>query len=262
MADGGWIKVYRKIRQSFVWTDANQLKLWLLLLMKASHDGNKFLFNGQEVSVSSGELVTGAFALASEFNQGVSRDNQVSWRQLWRWVKKFENAEMLTIKSTNKYSVISILHWNDYQTHDKQLSSQRQSSVNPVSTIKNAKNAENAKKESLSGDGNLTPADEFTTEVWPRYPRKQGNFQKAQEAYVQAVESGETTKSKVLAKIDEYKTYIKINNKQTGFIQTAGNWFTGHAWNGEWDTKEPEKKQDSGYQGFQQQEISDDDLPF
>lgn len=147
MADGGWIKVYRKIRQSFVWTDANQLKLWLLILMKASHDGNRFLFNGQQVDVSSGQLVTGAHALAFEFNNGVPHDNQVAWRKVWRWVKRFENEGMLTIKSNNKYSVITVVNYPQYQSNDNPMTTQRQSTDNPVTTIKNAKNTKNAKKE-------------------------------------------------------------------------------------------------------------------
>ena len=147
MADGGWIKVYRKIRQSFVWTDANQLKLWLLILMKASHEGNRFLFNGQQVDVSSGQLVTGAHALAFEFNDGVPRDNQVAWRKVWRWVKRFENEGMLTIKSNNKYSVITVVNYPQYQSNDNPVTIQRQPTDNPVTTIKNAKNAKNAKKE-------------------------------------------------------------------------------------------------------------------
>lgn len=147
MADGGWIKVYRKIRQSFVWTDANQLKLWLLILMKANHAPSKFLFNGKEVSVTSGELVTGAHALASEMNDGVRRDNQVSWRQVWRWVKKFESSGMLTIKSNTKYSVISVSKWCDYQDNDNQVSIKRQSTVNQVSTNKKEEKDKNEKKE-------------------------------------------------------------------------------------------------------------------
>lgn len=88
----------------------------------------------------------------------------------------------------------------------------------------------------------LSLPEEFATEVWPAYPKKQGNYAKSQEAYVQAVESGETTKGQVLAKIAEYKAYIKLNNKQEGFVTAAGNWFTGHGWRNEYDTKTPEKK--------------------
>ncbi len=147
MADGGWIKVYRKIRQSFVWTDANQLKLWLLILMKASHDGNRFLFNGQQVDVSSGQFVTGRDAIASEFNAGAKPVQRVSGRQLWRWIKLFEKEQMLSIKSNTKYSVITVINWGEYQEDDQRLSIASPSSVHQVSTIKNAKNAKNAKKE-------------------------------------------------------------------------------------------------------------------
>lgn len=141
----GYIKLYRKVMDSFVWANPNLLKLWLLLLMKASHDGRKFLFNGQEIALTSGQLVTGAHALASELNEGASRDNQVSWRQVWRWVKKFENEEMLTIKSNSKYSVISINNWDEYQANDKPVSIGRQSNDKPVSTNKNEKNDKNEK---------------------------------------------------------------------------------------------------------------------
>ncbi|WP_238150188.1 replication protein [Lacticaseibacillus chiayiensis] len=128
-------------------TDANQLKLWLLILMKANHAPSKFLFNGQEVSVTSGEMVTGAHALASEMNDGVRRDNQVSWRQVWRWVKKFESSGMLTIKSNTKYSIISISKWCDYQDNDNQVSIKRQSTVNQVSTNKKEEKEKKEKKE-------------------------------------------------------------------------------------------------------------------
>ena len=121
------------------------LKLWLLCLMKASHSGNKFLFNGQEVHVSSGEFVTGRDAIAKEFNEGVPRDQQIVGRTLWRWLKKFENEEMLSIKSTTKYSVISIKNWHEYQVSDQQLPNNRPSTVQQVSTIKNEKNDKNDK---------------------------------------------------------------------------------------------------------------------
>lgn len=155
MSDGGWIKLYRKIRKSFVWTNSDQLKLWLLVLMKANHEPNKFLFNGKEVSVTSGQFVTGAHVLASEFNEGVPRDKAVAWRSLWRWLKRFENEQMLTIKSNTKYSVITVLHWDEYQSVDNQVTSTRQSTDNQVTTNKNEKNEK--KEKNIYDDGKLNP---------------------------------------------------------------------------------------------------------
>lgn len=143
MADEGWIKLYRKITNSFVWTNSDQLKLWILVLTKANHTQNKFLFNGQEIRVTSGQFVTGAHALASEFNQGVPSDKAVVWRTLWRWLKKFEKEEMLTISSNARYSVITVSKWGEYQSGDKPLTSHGQSDDKPLSTNKNDKNDKN-----------------------------------------------------------------------------------------------------------------------
>lgn len=163
----GYIKLYRKVTGSFVWTNSDMFKLWCLCLMKASHDGRKFLFNGQEVSLSSGQFVTGAYAIAKEFNEGVKRDKLISHRTLWRWLKKFESEEMLSIKSTSKYSVISIKNWSDYQGSDKQVSSAGQSSDNLVTTYKNEKNDKNEKN--IHHDGN-----EIMKEIFQLYEKTFG----------------------------------------------------------------------------------------
>lgn len=141
----GYIKLYRKVTSSFVWTNPSMLKLWLLCLMKASHEGRRFLFNGNEVSLSSGQFVTGRDALAKEYNQGASSDQVIVSRTLWRWIKKFEKEEMLSISSTPKYSVISINKWEDYQSSDQHLSSDRPAPVQHLSTNKNEKNDKNDK---------------------------------------------------------------------------------------------------------------------
>lgn len=139
----GYIKLYRKVTSSFVWTNPSMLKLWLLCLMKASHEGRRFLFNGNEVSLSSGQFVTGRDALAKEYNQGASSDQVIVSRTLWRWIKKFEKEGMLSILSTPKYSVISIKKWEDYQSSDQHLSSDRPAPVQHLSTNKNDKNVKN-----------------------------------------------------------------------------------------------------------------------
>ena len=136
----GYIKLYRKVTNSFVWTNANMFKLWSLCLMKASHKESRFIFNGQEIAVSSGQSV-----IEKEFNEGVPRDQQIVGRTLWRWLKKFENEQMLSISSTPKYSVITINNWDDYQVNDQQVSNNRPTSVQQLSTYKNEKNDKNEK---------------------------------------------------------------------------------------------------------------------
>ena len=139
----GYIKLYRKVMDSFVWTNPNMYKLWMLCLMKASHEDRKFLFNGKEISLNSGEFVTGRDAITFEMNKGVTREHQVNSASVWRWLKKFEKEQMLNIKSTTKYSVISINNWSEYQGVEQQVNIKRTTSEQQVNTYKNDKNDKN-----------------------------------------------------------------------------------------------------------------------
>lgn len=171
--DIGYIKLYRKVTSSFVWTNSNMLKLWILCLTKASHKGSRFIFNGQEIVVSSGQFVTGRAVIEKEFNEGVTRDQQIVGRTLWRWLKKFESEQMLSIKSTTKYSVITINKWDEYQSSDHQLSSGRPSSVQQLSTYKNEKNDKNEinnnNNNSVPDNGEVYPA-ELIQQLYHQFP--------------------------------------------------------------------------------------------
>ncbi|MCZ1520799.1 hypothetical protein GHA87_11855 [Enterococcus faecium] len=141
----GYVKLHRKVMNSFVWTNPYMYKLWNLCLMKASHENRKILFNGKEIQVNSGEFVTGRDAITSEMNEGVKREHQVNSGSVWRWLKQFEKNGMLNIKSTTKYSVISIKNWSLYQSSEQQMNIKRTTSEQQVHTNKNDKNDKNDK---------------------------------------------------------------------------------------------------------------------
>ncbi|MBK0039420.1 MULTISPECIES: DnaD domain-containing protein [unclassified Enterococcus] len=145
----GYVKLYRKVMDSFVWTNPNMYKLWSLCLMKASHENRKFLFNGKEIWLNSGEFVTGRDAITFEMNRGVKSEHQVNSASVWRWLKKFESERMLNIKSTTKYSVISINNWDEYQGGEQQVNIKRTTSEQQVNTNKNEKNEKNEKNNNI-----------------------------------------------------------------------------------------------------------------
>lgn len=117
----GWIAFHRKTLESIVWTDPVLFRLWMLCLSKASHKANpKFIFNGLLVPIEVGQFITGRQAIAEEYNKGLKTDSRISESKAWRLLKKLEKLEMLNIKSTTKYSVISITNWNMYQDFEQQ----------------------------------------------------------------------------------------------------------------------------------------------
>ena len=162
----GYIKHYRKVMDSFVWTNPYMYKLWSLCLMKAAHEKRKFLFNGKEVWLNSGEFVTGRDAITFEMNKGAKREHQVNSTSVWRWIKKFEQEGMLDIKSTTKYSVISITNWGEYQSDEHQVNIKRTTSGQQVDTNKNDKNYKNEKNNNNNG---VYPA-ELIQSLYGKFP--------------------------------------------------------------------------------------------
>ncbi|WHQ77643.1 DnaD domain protein (plasmid) [Latilactobacillus curvatus] len=157
MADESWFKVYRKIKKSFVWSNPYYLKLWLLILSKAKYKPDKFIFNGQEMYLNSGQLVTGRAALTAEMNDGVKPAQLVNSTFVWRTLKKFEKAEMLHIKSTPKYSVVTVLNWDEYQQSEQLVNINRTASEHLNDTYKELKKEKKEK--------NITTTQEKSDQV-------------------------------------------------------------------------------------------------
>lgn len=150
MAKQGWIKVYRKITDSLVWSDPNLLKMWILCLTKANHDQSSFNFNGKKIILNSGQFVTGRTAISNEYNYGSTKRHQISAISAWRLLKKLESMEMLNIKTTTKYSVVTVIRWSDYQETEQQLDIKPTTTRQQLDTYKNDKNDKNEKKSTTS----------------------------------------------------------------------------------------------------------------
>jgi len=142
----GWIKLHRRLLESSLFDDPQILKLWLWCLLKANHKPSKVLVEKQEVSLKPGQFVTGRFSLADEYNRGLSKSKKVSPDSLWRWLRKLEKWQKLHIKSTSKYSIVTVLNWGDYQQDAQQMHNRCTTDAQQMHTDKNVKNEKNDKK--------------------------------------------------------------------------------------------------------------------
>lgn len=139
----GYIKVYRKLMDSPVWSDPYYLKLWMYCLMKASHKEREIIVGNNVITLEPGQFLTGRNSLADDLNKGMKPKLRLSGRTWYRYLENLEKWQMLTIKKTNKYSVVSITKWKEYQETDQQLSNKSPSDDQQLSTNKNDKNDNN-----------------------------------------------------------------------------------------------------------------------
>lgn len=142
----GWISLHRKLIDNPIYSNAGMLKLWVHCLLKASHAEHDLLVGNQVIKLQPGQFVTGRNALASEFNKGAKKEDMVSPITLWRWLNLFEKLEMLNIKKTTKYSVVTVINWSMYQPNEQQMNNKRTTNEQQMNTNNNGNKGNNDNK--------------------------------------------------------------------------------------------------------------------
>ena len=145
--DRGYVKLWRKVFDSQVFQDPELLKLFVLCLGLANHKENFVPIDGIKtpVKINKGSFLTGRYELHKSYYPK-KKKNQKSPYTLWRWLKILENMEILSIKSCNKYSIITVTNWNQYQQHEQQMSNRRATDEQQMSTNKNVKECKECKE--------------------------------------------------------------------------------------------------------------------
>jgi len=128
--DKGWVKLHRKIEENVLLnTDNNAYILFTKLLMYVN---------------SKGQYTTGRFALADRCN--------LKPMTVYRTLQKLEGEQLVTLKTNNRYTLISICNWSKYQaTVNSDLNNRRTTSVQPANngrTLNKNKNKELEKGDS------------------------------------------------------------------------------------------------------------------
>jgi hypothetical protein len=154
--NNGYIKLYRKIRTSAIFNDMQLYRLWTICLTEASHTEREQIIGKQTVKLNKGEFVTGRFDLMEMYNSGLKAKDKVKGEKtVFRWLETLEKGGYLTIKKTNKFSIVSIDNWGLYQgkqgdddlVSDHQMTIKRPSNDHQMTTNKNEKNVKNEKND-------------------------------------------------------------------------------------------------------------------
>lgn len=146
----GYIKLHRKILESSVFASQLGLKIWVWCLLKANFKP-KFtsikIGKGESiVKVDRGSFIFGRFKAEDELN--------IDGSTIYKWIKRFEDDDMIKIQSNSHYSIISICNYDSYQQFDddevaaiqQPCSSQVATIQQPSNTTNNAKKDNNVKK--------------------------------------------------------------------------------------------------------------------
>ncbi|WP_064468254.1 hypothetical protein [Lederbergia galactosidilytica] len=137
----GWIKLHRKLLSSNIFQNEKLLKIFVYCLMKATHTEYQQIVGKQKVDLKPGQFVFGRrkAALELDMKESTVRD----------YIKTLKDDNVITITPTNKFSVITIVNWEFYQSKeddDRQQNDSRMTAKGQQNdTYKNGKNGENEK---------------------------------------------------------------------------------------------------------------------
>jgi len=140
MPKNGFIKLHRTLLDWEWYQDTNVKTVFLHLLLRANHKAQKW----QGIVVGKGQLIAGRITLAEEL--GISEQN------IRTALSKLKSTNELTIKSTNRFSLITIVNWDVYQGSSTskstiQLTNNQPATNQQLTTNKNDKNVKNDKKD-------------------------------------------------------------------------------------------------------------------
>ncbi|CUD15027.1 DnaD domain protein [Staphylococcus aureus] len=164
----GWISIDRSIQNHWLFKEKrtfSKFEAWIYLLMEANYSKAKVPIGNQIVTVERGQRLTSILTLSDLFNW--SRFKVKTFLDL------LESDGMLEVKTTSKYTLITIVNYDFYQSEQgrnqhqndiKPTSKQHQSNINPTSKQhqtntnnndnkdNNEKNVNNEKKKTTAFD--------------------------------------------------------------------------------------------------------------
>jgi len=143
MNNFGYIKIYRKILDNFIYLDSQAVHLWLHILLKANHSKKEFLFNGKKETLKIGQLILSRDKLSLETNINPSK--------IYRLLKILEREQLIEQQTNNHFTKITVLNYEKYQNktykseqrNEQPVNNQRTTSEQPVNTNNNDKNDNN-----------------------------------------------------------------------------------------------------------------------
>ncbi len=144
----GYLKLWRSIRDWEWYLDANVYRVFTHLLTGVNHAPARW----KGVEIQAGQMVTSRQVLAQEL--------QLSEQQIRTALTKLKSTNDITIKATNKYTLVTLVNWAKYQSNEEFATSKLTS--NPpneqptnnqqITTNKKDKNKENEKEVILPSD--------------------------------------------------------------------------------------------------------------
>lgn len=137
----GWIKLHRSLIEWEWYNEPQVFQVFLHCLLKANHKDKKW----RGTVIKKGSFITSYGHLSEQTHLTIQKIRTV--------LGKLKVTKEIGIKTTNKYTMITVCNYKVYQGDEgesnKQVTNKQQSNNNQITTNKNVKNDKNVNKRAL-----------------------------------------------------------------------------------------------------------------
>lgn len=175
----GWIKLHRELVDWEWYQDANTMRVFLHVLISANHKAAKW----RGIAIERGQFVTSYDHLAKAL--GLTIQN------VRTSISKLKKSENLTVKSTSRYTILSVCNYDTYQSREeptntpanKPSTNHQQTTNKQLTTNKKEKNnkekKEKAKVVEFKEASPQTTYDDYELDPEKRRANHQRNMERA-----------------------------------------------------------------------------------
>lgn len=215
--NSGYARAYRNTWSHEIFSDFLEAAIWNYLYQNAFwKDGYKTV-NGTVFEVKRGQIVVTARFLANGF--------RITERVVRYVIQKLEKHEMVSVKTTNKASVITICNYDKFQCFEKTEGKQ------DVNQTENGCKTKGANKKEDNKINNIihphTPSDDFQDfwEGWKPYDMDKGSKANARRFYEKARK--DTDHETIIGKRNKYLAGCHAAGRKT---RHAATWLSQRGW--------------------------------
>ncbi len=229
-----WVKLHRKFLHWEWYDDINTKTIFLHLLLTANYEDKKW----RGFVIRRGQRIVGSLALANEV--------RLSRQKVRTALERLKSTNEITTKSTNEYTIITIVKYEEYQSAEAEVTSeitneqpapnQRTTNEQPtdnqrITTTKEIKEIKESKEE----ESILVHFENF----WNRYG-KIGNKQSALRSFkkIKGVNYAE-----IITGLERYQAQCRALGTERQFIKHASSWLNNRGWEDEYPIYSPKAKQ-------------------
>lgn len=213
----GWVKLHRQLIERGWLKNPKLLTFWIYCLLKATHEPFKAKVGFQEVQLEAGQFIFGL--------RKASEESFLSIQTIRTCLDTLKRWGNITLKSTNKFSVISIINWESYQCADfennKPLTNKQQT-TNNIQEHKEQKNKYSCAQFDL---------------FYKSYPKKRAR-RDAERAWSK-LNPDESLFQSIMTALEKQKATQDWKKDGGQFIPLPATWINGRRWEDEIQEAKP-----------------------